>query len=33
MFWLAVYNPEINWEKREVKMTKCLLLYGKLVKI
>jgi len=23
MPWLAVHNPEINWEKREVKMTRC----------
>ena len=21
--WLAVHNPEIDWEKREVKMTRC----------
>jgi len=24
MLWLAVYNPEIDWEKGEVKMTRCL---------
>jgi len=24
MPWLAAHNPEINWETREVKMTKCL---------
>ena len=23
MLWLQAHNPEINWEKREVKMTKC----------
>jgi len=23
MLWLAVYNPEIDWEKGEVKMTRC----------
>ena len=23
MPWLAAYNPEINWEKGEVKMTRC----------
>jgi len=22
--WLATHNPEINWETREVKMTRCL---------
>ena len=27
--WLAVHNPEIDWEKREVKMTRCLPLYGR----
>jgi len=26
MPWLAVHNPEINWETGEVKMTRCLLL-------
>jgi len=25
---LAVHNPEINWETREVKMTRCLPLCG-----
>jgi len=25
---LAAYNPEINWETREVKMTRCLPLCG-----
>jgi len=24
MPWLAVYNPEIDWEKGEVKMMRCL---------
>jgi len=28
MPWLAVYNPEINWETGEVKMMRCLSLYG-----
>jgi len=28
MPWLAVHNPEINWEMGEVKMTRCLLLCG-----
>ena len=23
MLWLAAYNPEIDWEKGEVKMTRC----------
>ena len=23
MPWLAVHNPEINWETGEVKMTRC----------
>jgi len=23
MLWLAVYNPEIDWEKEEVKMMRC----------
>ena len=23
MPWLAAYNPEIDWEKGEVKMTRC----------
>ena len=26
---LAAYNPEIDWEKREVKMTRCLPICGK----
>jgi len=29
MPWLAAHNPEINWETGEVKMTRCLLLYGR----
>ena len=29
MPWLQAYNPEINWETGEVKMTRCLLLYGR----
>jgi len=29
MPWLAVHNPEINWETGEVKMTRCLALCGK----
>jgi len=28
MPWLVVHNPEINWETREVKMTRCLPLCG-----
>jgi len=28
MPWLAVHNPEINWETGEVKMTRCLSLCG-----
>jgi len=29
MSWLAAHNPEINWEKREVRMTCCLPICGK----
>jgi len=29
MPWLAVYNSEINWKTREVKMTRCLPLCGR----
>jgi len=29
MPWLAAYNPEINWETGEVKMTRCSLLCGR----
>jgi len=31
MPWLAVYNPEIDWEKREVRIARCSPLYGKFV--
>ena len=27
--WLAAYNPEIDWEKREVKITNCPPIYRK----
>jgi len=29
MPWLAAHNPEIDWEKGEVKMTYCLSIYGR----
>jgi len=29
MPWLAAHNPEIDWEKGEVKMTRCSSIYGK----
>ena len=29
MLWLAAHNPEIDWEKGEVKMTHCLPIYGR----
>jgi len=29
MLWLVAHNPKINWEKEEVKITKCPPLYGK----
>jgi len=29
MLWLAAYNPEIDWEKREVKIIRCLPICGK----
>jgi len=29
MPWLAAHNPEINWEKEEVKMMCCLPIYRK----
>jgi len=29
MPWLQAYNPEINWETREVKITRCPPLYGR----
>ena len=31
--WLAAHNPEIDWEKGEVRMTRCPLLCGKAIKI
>ena len=33
MLWLAAHNPEIDWEKGEVRMTRCPPLCGKVVKI
>ena len=33
MPWLVAHNPEIDWEKREVRMTRCSLLCGKTVRI
>ena len=33
MLWLAAHNPEIDWEKEEVRMTRCLPLYGSTVRI
>jgi len=29
MPWLAAHNPEIDWEKEEIKMTRCLPICGK----
>jgi len=29
MPWLAAHNPEINWEKGKVKMTRCLPICGR----
>ena len=29
MPWLAAHNPEIDWEKGEVKMIQCLLICGR----
>jgi len=29
MLWLAAHNLEIDWEKGEVKMTRCPPIYGK----
>jgi len=29
MPWLAAHNPEIDWEKGDVKMTRCPPIYGK----
>jgi len=33
MPWLAAHNPEIDWEKGEVRMTRYPLLCGKAVRI
>jgi len=33
MPWLATHNPEIDWRKGEVRMTRYPPLYGKVVKI
>jgi len=33
MLWLVAHNPEIDWEKGEVRMTRCPPLCGKTVKI
>jgi len=33
MLWLAVHNLEIDWEKGEVRMTRCPPLCGKMIKI
>ena len=33
MLWLAAHNLEINWETREVKITRCLPMCEKKVKI
>jgi len=30
MLWLAAHNPEIDWEKGEVKMMRCLPICGKI---
>ena len=29
ILWLAAYNPEIDWENGEMKMTQCPPIYGK----
>ena len=29
MPWLAMHNPEIDWKKKEVKITRYLPIYGK----
>ena len=31
--WLAAHNPEIDWEKKEVRITRYPLLYEKAVRI
>jgi len=33
MLWLAAHNPEIDWEKGEVRMTRYPPLCGKVVRI
>jgi len=33
MPWLVAHNPEIDWEKGEVRMMRCPLLCGKVFKI
>ena len=33
MSWLVAHNPEIDWEKEEVRMMRCPPLSGKTVKI
>jgi len=33
MLWLQAYNPEINWETEEVKITRCPPLYGRNTKL
>jgi len=29
MLWLAAHNPEIDWKKGEVKITRCLPMCGR----
>jgi len=29
MPWLAMHNPEIDWKKKEIKITRCLPICGK----
>jgi len=33
ILWLQAYNPEINWETGEVKITRYLLLYRRNTKL
>jgi len=33
MLWLAAHNPEIDWEKRKVRITRCPPLCGKTMRI
>ena len=33
ILWLQAHNPEINQKTREVKMTRCLPLYGRNTKL